>query len=145
MASHGFLTLLNQLITCGPAFTCVGKPSDSPTVIDTLTIRLVNYDIYTPRMFPPAVHEIVRMCKALSLRADIRPSLRRICVVEEDAERRGQGFAEREWGHDVVSSCDEEELVEMTETWAEMGFALEADAARFGVKGAEVVQCERDG
>jgi hypothetical protein len=87
-------------------------------------------------MFPPAVHEIVRMCKALSFRADIRPSLRRICVVEEDAERRGQGFAEREWGYDVVSSCDEEELVEMTETWAEMGFALEADAARFGVKGA---------
>lgn len=142
MASHGLLTLLNQFITCGPAFTCIGKSSDSddpPITIDTLTIRLVNYDIYTPRMFPPAVHEIVRMCKALSLRADVRPSLRKICVVEEDVERRGQGFAEREWGHDVVSSCDEEELVEMTETWAEMGFALEADAARFGVKGAEVV------
>lgn len=142
MASHGLLTLLNQFITCGPAFTCIGKPSDSddpPITIDTLTIRLVNYDIYTPRMFAPAVHEIVRMCKALSLRADVRPSLRKICVVEEDVERRGQGFAEREWGYDVVSSCDEEELVEMTETWAEMGFALEADAARFGVKGAEVV------
>ncbi|KAM0711054.1 hypothetical protein Q7P35_001793 [Cladosporium inversicolor] len=134
MASHGFLTLLNQLITCGPAFTCVGKPSDSPTVIDTLTIRLVNYDIYTPRMFPPAVHEIVRMCKALSLRADIRPSLRTICVVEEDTERRGRGYAEQEWGYDVVSSCDEEELVELTETWADMGFALEADAADFSVK-----------
>jgi hypothetical protein len=139
MASHGFLTLLNQFITCGPAFTRIGKPPDrdSPTVIDTLTVRLVNYDIYTPRMFPPAVHEIVRMCKALSLRADIRPSLRRICVVEEDAERKGQGYAERKWEYDVVSSCDEEELVEMTETWAEMGFALEADAARFGIKGAE--------
>lgn len=139
MASHGFLTLLNQFITCGPAFTYIGKPSDSPTVIDTLTVRLVNYDIYTPRMFPPVVHEIVRMCKALSLRADIRPLLRRICVVEEDEERRGRGFAEREWGNDVVSSCDEEELVEMTETWAEMGFVLEADAARFGVEGVEVV------
>jgi hypothetical protein len=142
MVSHGLLTLLNQFITCGPAFTCIGKPSDridTPTVIDTLTVRLVNYDIYTPRMFPPAVHEMIRMCKALSLRADIRPSLRRICIVEEDAERRGQGFAEREWEYGVVSSCDEEELVEMTETWVEMGFALEADVARFGVKGAEVV------
>lgn len=137
-ASHGFLTLLNQFITCGPAFTQIGsKPSDSPAiVIDTLTVRLVNYDIYTPRMFPPAVHEMVRMCKALSLRADVRPSLRRICVVEEDSERRGQGFAEREWGYDVVSSCDEEELVEMTEVWAEKGFALETDAAKFGVKRA---------
>ena len=133
IASHGLLTLLNQFITCGPAFTRSGKPSDSPTVIDTLTIRLVNYDIYTPRMFPPAVHEMVRMCKALSLRADVRPSLRRICVVEEDAERRALGAVEREWGYDVVSSCDEEELVETTEIWAEMGFALEADAARFGV------------
>ena len=136
MASHGFLTLLNQFITCGPAFTQIGKPSDSPTVIDTLTVRLVNYDIYTPRMFRPAVHELARMCKALSLRADVRPSLRRICVVEEDAERRGQGFAEREWGYDVVSSCDEEELVEMTEAWSEMGFALKADAADFGIKRA---------
>ncbi|GAB7327340.1 hypothetical protein MBLNU13_g11215t1 [Cladosporium sp. NU13] len=136
MASHGFLTLLNQFITCGLAFTQIGKPSDAPTVIDTLTLRLVNYDIYTPRMFPPTVHEVVRMCKALSLRADVRPSLRRICVVEEDAERRGQGFAEREWGYDVVSSCDEEELVEMTEVWAEMGFALETDVADFGVRRA---------
>ena len=136
MASHGSLTLLNQFITCGPAFTQIGKTSDSPTVIDTLTVRLVNYDIYTPRMFPPAVHEVVRMCKALSLRADVRPSLRRICVVEEDAERKGQGFAEREWGYDVVGSCEEEELVEMTEVWSEMGFALEADAADFGIKRA---------
>jgi len=147
MASHGFLTLLNQFITCGPAFThssssnSSSKPSerdDSPTVIDTLTVRLVNYDIYTPRMFPPAVHEMVRMCKALSLRADIRPSLCRIFVVDDDAERRMRGFAEREWGYDVVGSCDEEDLVGMTETWADMGFALEADAARFGVRGAEV-------
>ena len=136
MASRGFLTLLNQFITCGPAFTQIGEPLDSPTVIDTLTIRLVNYDIYTPRMFPPAVQEMVRMCKALSLRADVSPSLRRVCVVEEDAERRGQGFAEREWGYDVVSSCDEEELVEMAEAWAEMGFAVEADAADFGVERA---------
>lgn len=136
-ASHGFLTLLNQFITCGPAFTqSGGKPLDSPTVIDTLTIRLINYDIYTPRMFPPAVHEMVRMCKALALRADVRPSLRRVCVVEEDVERKGYGygFKEREWGYDVASSCDEDELVEMTERWAEMGFALEMDAARLGVK-----------
>lgn len=136
-SSHGFLTLLNQFITCGPAFTQSGsKPSDSPTVIDTLTVRLINYDIYTPRMFPPAVHEMVRMCKALALRADARPSLRRIRVVEEDAERKGfgYGFKEREWEYDVASSCDEEELVEMTERWAEMGFALEMDAARFGVR-----------
>jgi hypothetical protein len=138
-AAHGFLTLLNQFITCGPAFTLTGKLSESPTVIDTLTIRLINYDIYTPRMFPPAVREMVRMCKALSLRADIRPSLRRICVVEEDVERRVCGAAEREWGFDVVSSCDEEELVEVTERWAEMGFVLEADGARFGGRRADVV------
>jgi hypothetical protein len=136
-AAHGFLTLLNQFITCGPAFTHTSntKPSEqnySPIVIDTLTIRLINYDIYTPRMFPPAVHEMVRMCKALSLRADIRPSLRRICIVEDDAERTGCGAKEQEWGFDVVSSCDEEELVEMTEVWAELGFVLEADGARFG-------------
>jgi len=49
-----------------------------------------------------------------------------------------RGFAELEWGYDVVGSCDEEDLVGMTETWADMGFALEADAARFGVRGAEV-------
>jgi len=80
---------------------------------------------------------MVRMCKALSLRADIRTSLRRICVVEEDADRRGCGAEEREWGFDVVSSCDEEELVEMTERWAEMGFVLEADGAKFGVRREE--------
>lgn len=132
-AAHGLLKLLNQFITCGPAFTRINRTADaSPaTVIDTLTVRLENYDIYTPRMFPPAVHEMVRMCKALSLRADARPSLRELCVVEGDAERSRLGLAEREWRYDVASSCDEGELFDMTETWAEMGFALEADAANF--------------
>jgi hypothetical protein len=139
-AAGRLLTLLNQFFTCGPAFTSTRKRGssgdlvDTNTIIDTLTIRLVNFDIYTPRMFPPAVHEMVRMCKALALRADARPSIRRICVVEGDTERRSMGHAEREWGYDVASSCSENELMNLTENWAELGFALEADEARFDVK-----------
>jgi hypothetical protein len=139
-AAGRLLTLLNQFFTCGPAFTSTRKRGssgdlvDTNTIIDTLTIRLINFDIYTPRMFPPAVHEMVRMCKALALRADARPSIRRICVVEGDTERRSMGHAEREWGYDVASSCSENELMNLTENWAELGFALEADEARFDVK-----------
>jgi hypothetical protein len=148
-AAGRLLTLLNQFFTCGPAFTSTrkrgsrGEVSETTTVIDTLTIRLINYDIYTPRMFPPAVHEMVRMCKALARRADARASIRRVCVVEGDAERRVMegdaerrvmGHAEREWGYDVAGSCSENELMNLTERWAEVGFALEADEARFGVK-----------
>jgi hypothetical protein len=139
-AAGRLLTLLNQFFTCGPAFTSTrkrgsgGEVVDTNTTIDTLTIRLVNYDIYTPRMFPPAVREMVRMCKALALRADARPSIRRVCVVEGDAERRVMRHAECEWGYDVASSCSENELMNLTERWAEVGFALEADEARFGVR-----------
>jgi hypothetical protein len=137
-AAGRLLTLLNQFFTCGPAFTSTrkrgsrGEVVETNTTIDTLTIRLVNYDIYTPRMFPPAVHEMVRMCKALALRADARASIRRVCVVEGDAERRVMGHEEREWGYDVACSCSENELMNLTERWAEVGFALEADEARFG-------------
>jgi hypothetical protein len=138
-AAGRLLTLLNQFFTCGPAFTSTRRHSsseellDTTTTIDTLTIRLINYDIYTPRMFPPAVHEMARMCKALSLRADARPSIRRVCVVEGDAERIAMGQAEREWGYDVACSCSENELMNLTERWTEVGFVLGAEEARFGI------------
>lgn len=139
-AAHGLNILLCQFITCGPAFTFIKKTAepagyeapDPAAIIDTLTVRLENYDIYTPRMFAPAVHEMVRMCKALSLRADASLWLREICVVEGDAERRRLGLAEREWRYLVATSCDDYgELLELESLWNDMGVSLQNEVARF--------------
>jgi hypothetical protein len=132
-AARQLLTLLNQFATCGPAFTRTrgSRADETAPVIDTLTVRLLNHDTYTARMFPPAVLEVVRMCRGLCQRADVRPFLRRICVVVERKGRCVLDFEEREWEFEVASSCEKGELEELMLTWAEMELEWEADAARF--------------
>lgn len=130
-ASHAFLALYNQFVTCGPAFTRRDGVMDSITTIDTLTLRISNHDIYTPRTFKNTVHQMVRMCKALSRQPDARSPLRRIRVIEEDEELRASG-AEREWSYDVLTSCSEGEYLATQSVWEAQGFALEPNIARLG-------------
>ena len=131
MAFYAFLTLLNQFVTCGPALTSLGGCIELFSPIDTLTVRLINLDIYTPRMFPPAVYEMVRMCKALAMRADIRRSLRKICVIPSDEEHRIPGFEGREWTYDVAESCSDDRLLALESSWEDLGFFLENESAMF--------------
>jgi len=131
MAYYSFLALLNQFVTCGPAFTSLGGCIENFSPIDTLTVRLINHDDYTPRMFPPAVYEMVRLCKALALRADFRRSLRRICVIPSDEEHRIPGFEGREWTYDVAESCSEDRLLALESSWEELRFFLEPQSAMF--------------
>ena len=84
-------------------------------------------------MFPPAVYETVRMCKALALRADASTWLRKVSVVVEDPEHRIPGFEGREWLFEVVEECSEDELVERVSAWEDMGFFLEPEFAKFNV------------
>ena len=51
MAFYAFLTLLNQFVTCGPAFTPLAGCAELFSPIEILDVRLINLDIYTPRMF----------------------------------------------------------------------------------------------
>jgi len=131
MAFYTLLTLLNQFITCGPAFTSLGGCIELLSPVEMLTVRMVNLDIYTPRMFPPAVYEMVRMCKALALRADVRASLRKICVTPSDEEHRIPGFEGREWTFDVAESCSEDRLRELKSNWEDLGFFLQPESAIF--------------
>jgi hypothetical protein len=130
-AFYAFLTLLNQFVTCGPAFTSLGGCIELFPPIDTLTVRLINHDVYTPRMFPPAVYEMVRLCKALAQRADFRRSLRRIRVIPSDEEHRIPGFEGREWAYDVAESCSEDRLLALESSWEDLGFFLEHESAMF--------------
>ena len=59
-ALYTLLTLLNQFATCGPAFTRSDGPTDSVTVIDTLTLRIINCDMYTSASFKTTVHLMVQ-------------------------------------------------------------------------------------
>jgi hypothetical protein len=129
MAYYSFLTLLNQFVTCGPAFTSLGGCIQMFSPIDTLTLRLINHDDYTPRMFPPAVYEMVRLCKALALRADLRRSLRRIRVIPSDEKHRIPGFERREWTYDVAEKCSEDRLLALESSWEELRFFLEPQSA----------------
>jgi len=134
MAFYSFLTLLNQFVTCGPAFTSLGGCIELFSPIDTLTVRLINHDVYTPRMFPPAVYEMVRLCKALAMRADFRRSLRKICVVPSDEEHRIPGFEGREWTYEVAESCSDDRLLAMESRWEELGFFLESQSAMLNAR-----------
>lgn len=137
VAFRCLLTLLNQFLTCGPAFARLpplqrdsSREVHTPS-IDTLTVWMVNYDIYTPRMFPPAVYETVRRCKALALRADVRPVVRRVRVVVDDSEGRFEGLEGREWEFEVLGECDEDDLFARRLEWEDMGFWLVEEGARF--------------
>jgi hypothetical protein len=132
MAYYSFLALLNQFVTCGPAFTSLGGCIENFSPIDTLTVRLINHDDYTPRMFPPAVYEMVRLCKALALRADFRRSLRKIRVIASDEENRIPGFEGREWTYEVAESSSDDRLLALESSWDELGFSLEPQSAMFG-------------
>lgn len=133
VAFRSLLTLLNQFTRCGPAFTWLPGPVKPIASVETLTIRLSNYDIYTPRMFPPAVYETVRMCKALARRVDAGTWLGKIRVVVEDPEHRTPGFEGREWLFKVAEECSEDGLLERVSDWEDMGFFLEPESARFSV------------
>lgn len=131
MAFYAFLTLLNQFVTCGPAFTPLAGCAELFSPIEILDVRLINLDIYTPRMFPPAVYEMVRMCKALTLRADVWRWLRKIRVVPSDEEHRIPGFEGREWTYIVAESCSEDRMFGLETSWEALGFFLESECAMF--------------
>jgi len=131
MAYYSFFKLFKQFVTCGPAFTSLGGCIELSSPVETLTVHLMNLDIYTPRMFPPAVYEMVRMCKALAMRADLQASLRKICVTPSDEEHRIPGFEGREWTFDVADSCSEDRLLELKSDWEALGFFLEPESAMF--------------
>lgn len=100
-------TLLGHFIKAGPAFTTLGKPHHKPPTVDKLTLKLHNYDIYTPRMFPQAIYEVVRACKAFSMCMPERQHVRNIRVVAEHAERKIPGFEGKEWMYEIKGDWDD--------------------------------------
>lgn len=127
-AFRDLLLLLNQFRTCGPSFTGVpGEVPEIPLRIRSLVIRLSNLDIYTPRMFPSAVYETVRMCKALALRGDARSIVETIKIVVEDQDLRVPGLEGRSWEFDVSNVRDEAQI----SAWDNAGFRLQSEVADF--------------
>lgn len=129
-AFRDLLLLLNQFRTCGPSFTmsqAEHMPGEPPIRLRSLVIRLSNLDIYTPRMFPSAVYETVRMCKALALRGDARDVVEHIKIVVEDQDLRVPGLQGRTWEFDVLDVHDEAQI----SAWEEAGFHLQPQVADF--------------
>lgn len=124
------LLLLNQFRTCGPSFT-TGQPEQAPDDcrlrIRTLVIKMSNLDIYTPRMFQPAVYETVRMCKALALRGDARNMIETIKIVVEDQDLRVPGLQGKSWNFEVSDVRDDDQIA----AWAETGFYFRPEVANF--------------
>lgn len=127
---RNLLLLLNQFRTCGPSFTNE-QPEQAqdqrPLRFRTLVIRMSNLDIYTPRMFQPAVYETVRMCKSLALRGDARHMVETIKVVVEDRDLRVPGLQGKSWEFEVSDVHDEEQIA----AWSEWGFYFRPEVANF--------------
>lgn len=101
--------LLAFFLRAGPAFTLVGKPSPdtlTPTV-NMLTVRMHNYDIYTPRMFPDAVLQVVRACKAFTRMFADRKRIRCIRVAVDDPEHLVRGLEREEWTYHLTDDLEQ--------------------------------------
>lgn len=125
---RSLLTLLNQFLFCGPAFTTLAANAESETRhmrISQLTLRISNRDIYTGRVFPPAVYQIVRMCKAFALRGDAKKYIKSINIIIEDQDVAIPGA--KKW-HIEVSDVPNEKQIE---AWEDGGFYLGPELATF--------------
>jgi hypothetical protein len=117
-ARKAFLRLLNQFLHCGPGFSA--QQAGLKLTIRKLTVQLVNLDIYTPRTFPRAVYDVVRMCKALALRGDARQYVQHIRVVVDSKDMAIPGHEGREWNYDVL----DEPNTAIVSQWESAGYHL---------------------
>lgn len=125
LVSRSFLSLLNQFLHCGPGFS--KQQARIQLSINRLTVRLSNLDIYTPRMFPTAVYETVRMCRSLALRGNMTRHLRTIHVSVESNDMAIPGHEDKDW-EIKVSDVPDEEIIQF---WHGAGFYFHPDAVDF--------------